>query len=57
MRFKFILARVSLAVDAANVSNIFVEGVSGKPGLVETAVLKVNSQEGTLFNANKFKII
>lgn len=57
MRVKFVLVRVGVAVDVANVSNILVEGISGTPGLAEMAMLKVSSQEGTLLNANKFKII
>lgn len=43
MRFRFFLARVSLAIDAADVCNILVAGISGTPGLVEIATLKVNS--------------
>lgn len=44
MIFRFILARVRLNVDAANASSILAEGISGKPVLVEIAMLKVNSK-------------
>lgn len=44
MIFRFILARVRLTVDAANASSILAEGISGKPVLVEIAMLKVNSK-------------
>lgn len=56
MRCQVVIARARLSVHLGNAISILAEGISGKSGL-EIAVLQVSSQEETLLNTNKFKII